>query len=172
MNRLFLLLCAGFMWAAHGLALEAGEVSAAKQAFEKARGKDGEAARVAYVTKLATMFEKSLAEYQKTGVRKDDAVLGTINSELGRNPLPTASDGKLLAKQIVGDWNSPRRTYRFKANGSYGTVEEGKFVGHGNWRIQGNQLIEDDAPSTIILLSKKYLIFSTDGTTFFHSRAN
>jgi hypothetical protein len=154
------------------LALSAGEVSAAKQAFEQAKGKDGEAARVAYVTKLATMFEKSLAEYEKTGVRKDDAVLGTINSELGRNPMPAASDGKVLSKLILGDWNSPRRTYRFKANGSYGTVEDGKEVMQGTWHIQGNRLIEDDGLSTIILLSKKYLIFSTDGTTFFHSRAN
>ena len=170
MNR-FLILLAGVLFSTQVFALDVGEVNAAKQAFDRSKGKDGEAGRVAYVTKLAQMFEKSLTAYQQSGGKKDDAALGMIDAEWIHHPMPAASDGKLLSKLILGDWNSPRRTYRFKANGSYGTVEDGKFVLQGEWHIQGNQLIEDNGPSTIVLISNKYLIFTSKGDAFFHSRA-
>jgi hypothetical protein len=170
MKKFFLLLV-GLVFCAQAFALEVKDVAAAKQEYERVKATGGEPARLAYVTKLARMFAKSLSEYMQSGKRKDDAALQMIDTEWMHNPMPATSDGKALSKAIVGDWNSPRRTYRFKANGSYGTVEDKEEVIQGKWRIKGNQLIEDDSPSAIVLLTKEYMVFSSQGSAFFHSRA-
>jgi len=170
MKKLCLLLV-GIVFCTQAFALDVKDVAAAKQEYERVKGTGGEAARLTYVTKLAGMFAKSLREYMQSGKRKDDAALGMINTEWMSNPMPATSDGKALSKTIVGDWDSPRRTYRFKANGSYGTVEDKQENMQGRWRIKGNQLIEDDSPSTIILLTREYMVFSSNGMAFFHSRA-
>jgi hypothetical protein len=93
--------------------------------------------------------------------------MGAINSELQRHPAPKDIDSKKLRQLLVGKWESPRHTYVYRANGKCGT-EDGPIS--GNWRIQGNQLIQGDLSGPIILLNQDYFIYSSRGSVFFHSR--
>lgn len=94
--------------------------------------------------------------------------MSAINSELQKHPAPKNIDSKKLSQLLVGKWESPRRTYLFRANGKWGN-EDGPV--DGSWRIQGNQLIEDGSRGTIILLNDKYFIYSGGhDAVFFHSR--
>jgi len=68
---------------------------------------------------------------------------------------------------LVGEWASPRRTYVYRANGKCGS-EDGPI--NGNWRIEGNQLIQGDLSGSIILLNQDYFIYSSRDSVFFHSR--
>jgi hypothetical protein len=155
-------------------AIDAKEVSAAKQTFAQAAGKDPEAARTAYVIKLAGMFEKSLNAYHKTGNRDTSPELQEVISELVKHPMPKGADGKALSKRLVGDWNSTRRGYRFKSDGTWAVIgEETK----GTWKIAGNRFNQDfDGGSTdkhintIVLLNDRYFIYASEGSVFFHSR--
>jgi hypothetical protein len=93
--------------------------------------------------------------------------MGSINSELQKHPAPKNIDSKKLMQLLVGKWESPRRTYVYRANGKCGT-EDGPIS--GNWRIQGNQLIQGDLSGPIILLNHDYFIYSSRGSVLFHSR--
>jgi hypothetical protein len=94
--------------------------------------------------------------------------MSAINSELQKHPAPKDVNSNELSQLLVGKWESPCRTYLFRANGKWGN-EDGSV--DGNWRIQGNQLIEDGLRGTIILLNDKYFIYSGGhDAVFFHSR--
>ena len=156
--------------------LVAGQVSAQtveKQDFEAARQEFGHAvppanekARLTYVTKLAQVADRLVSDYRQSGQRNDE-LLGAINSELQEHPAPKDVNSKELSQLLIGKWESPRRTYVFRANGKWGN-EDGPV--DGNWRIQGNQLIEDGSRGTIILLNRDYFIYSSKDSVFFHSR--
>ena len=126
----------------------------------------GEAPRVIYVTKLAQIADRLVSEYRRSGKRNDE-LMGAINSELQKHPTPKDLDSKKLSQLLVGKWESPRRIYMFRANGKCGT--EGGAI-DGNWRIKGNQLIQGDLSGPIILLNQDYFIYSSRGSVFFHSR--
>ena len=136
-----------------------GEIAAAKQTCDQNAS--------ACLEKLAQIADKLVSAYREHGDRNDEA-LGAIWTELKKHPLPPDSDSKKLTKLLVGKWDSPRRTYVFKANGKYGS-EDGSI--NRNWKIEGNQLIEDDSRSTILLLNSKYFIYTDGNDVFFHSRA-
>ena len=140
------------------------EFETAKAEYEQSS--HGEAARVIYVTKLAQIADRLVSEYRRSGQR-DDELMGVINSELQKHPAPKDIDSKKLRQLLVGKWESPRRTYVFRANGKCGS-EDGPIS--GNWRIQGNQLIQGDLSGPIILLNQDYFIYSSRGSVFFHSR--
>jgi hypothetical protein len=154
--------------------LTAGHVSAQttdKQDFEAAKQKyeqnsKDESARVTYVTKLAQVADRLVSEYRQHGQRNDE-LMGAINSELQKHPAPKDINSKKLRQLLVGKWESPRRTYVYRANGKSGT--EGGPI-NSNWRIQGNQLIQGDLSGPIILLNQDYFIYSSRGSVFFHSR--
>jgi hypothetical protein len=93
--------------------------------------------------------------------------LSAINSELEKHPAPKNVDFKKLKQLLVGKWESPRRTYVFRADGKWGN-EEGAIS--DNWRISGNRLIEGSGRGTIILLNSDYFVYSENGSVFFHSR--
>jgi hypothetical protein len=154
--------------------LIAGGVStqaAGKQDFEAAKAEyeqssHDEAAQVTYVTKLAQIKDRLLRDYPRNDEQIDD-LRRAINSESQKHPAPKDIDSKKLRQLLVGKWESPRRTYVFRANGKWGT--EGGAM-DGNWRIEGNQLIEDVERGPIILLNHDYFIYSTGGSVAFHSR--
>ena len=143
------------------------DFEAAKQKYEQSS--HDETARVAYVTKLAQLK----VELLKVPNEQDD-LKGAINSECQKHPYPKDVDSKKLKQLIVGTWASPRRHYVYLANGKWG--QEGGAI-TGNWRIQGNQLIQGDVMNEpIILLNQDYFIYSVQnpggrGTdVMFHSR--
>jgi len=130
------------------------DFEAAKQEYEQS-SRD-ETARVAYVTKLAQLKVQLL----KVPNEQDD-LRGAINSECQKHPYPKDVDSKKLKQLIVGKWASPRHTYVFRAN--------------GNWRIQGNQLIQGTESGSIILLTPEYFVYSVPNPgggsdVMFHSR--
>jgi hypothetical protein len=140
------------------------DLEAARQEYEQS-SRD-ETARLTYVTKLAQIADRLVSEYRQSGQRHDE-LMGAINAELQKHPAPKDVDSKKLRQLLVGKWESPRRTYVFRANGKWGT--EGGAM-DGNWRIEGNQLIEDVERGPIILLNHDYFIYSTGGSVAFHSR--
>ncbi len=138
---------------------------AAKQEYEQSS--HDETARLTYVTKLARIADPLVAEYRQSG-RRHDEVMTVINSEWKKHPAPRDIDSKKLRQLLVGKWDSPRRTYVFRADGKCG-VEDGPIS--GNWRIEGNQLIQGDSSGTIILLNDNYFIYAGDhDAVFFHTR--
>jgi hypothetical protein len=148
-------------------AAEKQEFEAAKAEYEQSS--HDEAARVTYVTKLAQLK----VELLKVPNEQDD-LKRAINSECQKLPYPKDVDSKKLKQLIVGTWASPRRHYVYLANGKWG--QEGGAI-TGNWRIQGNQLIQGDVMNEpIILLNQDYFIYSVQnpgghGTdVMFHSR--
>ncbi len=124
-----------------------------------------EAARVQYVTKLAEIYYQFLKHYSATGDKSADYVSVVFN-ELKTHPMPRNVDPRKLRQLLIGEWNSPRHTYVFRADGTYGISDEQR----DKWRIQGNQLIEDGSRGTIILLDAYYFIYSKGESVFFHSR--
>jgi hypothetical protein len=145
-------------------ATEKQDFDAAKQEYEQSS--HDEAARVTYVTKLAKVAGRLVSEYRRSGQRNDE-VMGAINSELEKHPSPKNVDSKKLRQLLIGRWESPRRTYVYRANGKCGS-EDGPIS--GDWRIQGNQLLQGDLSGPIILLNQDYFIYASRGSVFFHSR--
>lgn len=142
------------------------DFEAARKEFEQAVPPANEKARLTYVTKLAQIADRLVSDYRR-GERHDE-LMTDINSELQKHPAPKDVNSKELSQLLVGKWESPRRTYVFRADGKWGN-ENGPVA--SNWRIQGNQLIEDGSPGTIILLNRDYFIYSGGhDAVFFHSR--
>jgi hypothetical protein len=147
------------------------EVKVEKQKYDSLNGSGGEPARLAYVSKLAKIYADLLAEYHATGQRKDDESVALINIEWKSNPISYYASAAELSRKIVGDWDSPRRTYRFKADGSYGTIEADVEIMNGSWDVRANQIYLGNEAHTLILVTDEYLIFSpSQGMSLFHSR--
>ena len=140
---------------------QTGSLEAAKQQF--VQSSHDEAARVPYVTKLAEIANRLVSEYRRSGQRNDE-LMSAINSEWQKHPAPKDIDSKKLRQLLVGKWESPRHVYVYRANGKCGT-EDGPIS--GNWRIQGNQLIQDSSRGTIILLNSDYFIYAESDSVFF-----
>jgi hypothetical protein len=141
------------------------DFEAAKQEYE--RSPRDEAARLTYVTRLAGIADPLVAEYRQSG-RRHDELMTLINSEWQKHPVSRDIDSKKLRKLLVGKWDSPRRTYVFRADGKCG-AEDGPIS--SNWQIEGNRLIWGDASGTIILLNNDYFIYAGDhDAVFFHTR--
>ena len=143
---------------------------AAKQEYEQAVPPGNEAARLTYLSNLAQIIDRNVAERWKTGHPNPDylKIADAINAELKKHPTPKDSDSKKLSQLLVGKWQSPRHIYIFRRDGKYGN-EDGPV--DTPWRIRGNQIIYDtSATDTIILLNSEYLIYAEGDTVFFHSR--
>jgi hypothetical protein len=141
------------------------EMEAARQEYEQAVPPGNEDARLTYVGRLAQIADRLVSDYRRSGQRNE--LMGAINSELKKHPAPKNIDSKKLSQLLVGKWESPRRTYIFRANGKWGS-DDGPIS--SNWRIQDNQFIEDGSRGTIILLNRDYFIYSSKDALLFHSR--
>ena len=147
-----------------GIATQAAEkqdFEAAKQEYE--RSSHNEAARLTYLTNLAGIANLLVSEYRQSGQRNDE-MMTAINSELQKHPAPRDIDSKRLRQLLVGKWESPRRTYVYRANGKCGTEgERYRTTGESN----GNQLIQGDLSGPIILINRDYFIYSSRDSVFF-----
>lgn len=77
----------------------------------------------------------------------------------------------------MGKWDSPRHEYAFKKDGTWVMLPEEPRVTHGKWRIEGNQYFDtamvkppQTTQYTIILLTKKYFIFTDNENVFYETR--
>lgn len=127
--------------------------------------------RVRYITLLVRLRDKAAA------AKTDD--WQAVDAEIKQHPAPQDSDGKAFAALRVGEWDSPRHNYRYRADGSWTMLPEEEGITHGTWRMEGNQSFETvatDPPQTfqytIILITKKDFV-STDQTyVFYETRSN
>jgi hypothetical protein len=142
------------------------DIENARSEYEQTSSAEGEAARLRYVTKLADIYYRFLKNYWATG-DKSASYVNVVIAELRKHPAPKDANSKELSQLLVGKWQSPRRTYVFRANGKWGN-EDGPVS--GNWRIQGNQLNEDGMLRTIVLINSDYFIYADKGDVFFHAR--
>ncbi len=144
---------------------ESGKKTSEDPNFEAAKAEyeassHDEAARVRYVTKLAEMD----AQLTPKILHNPDVVAkeayanqaGAIGQELRKHPLPRNVDSRKLSQLLIGEWDSPRHTYVFRADGTYGVSDEQR----DKWRIDGNEYIDDVSRGPIILLDRNYFIYA------------
>lgn len=132
--------------------------------------KPGEAARADYVTRLARLRDKAADANTDTWQ--------AIDAEIKQHPAPKDSDSKALSALRVGEWESPRHDYLYRAGGTWTMLPAEPDATHGTWRIDGNQCFETVATDpplashfTIILLSKTDFIFTDqDEDVFYETR--
>ena len=93
-----------------------------------------EAERVDYITRLARLREQA--------VRRNRGEWTAIDDEIKLHPAPPDSDSKTLTALRVGDWESPRHDYRYRADGTWTMLPEEEGVTHGTWRIERNQYFD------------------------------
>jgi hypothetical protein len=137
--------------------------------MQRAYGKiahPGEAARAAYIIRLIRLREKAARV-------KSDA-WQAIDAEIKRHPAPVDSDSAALSSLRVGEWESPRHEYLYRADGTWTMTPVEPDATRGTWRIEGNRYFETVATEpprsfqyTIILITKYDFVF-TDGEIVFY----
>jgi hypothetical protein len=127
-----------------------------------------EADRVRYITRLVRLRESF--------TRKEAEKMFAIDAEVRRHPMPAAvASEALLARRVLGRWQSPRHAYFFRQDGSW-TSDEETNEPLGTWRIDGNKLFQNytdepaDKGSTIILLNDHDLVLATPDHVFYLRR--
>jgi hypothetical protein len=128
-----------------------------------------EAARADYITRLIRLR-------QQAARRKTDA-WQAIDAEIKRHPAPADADGKDLSKLLVGEWQSPRHEYLYRADGTWTMLPVDPGTTHGAWRIEGNQYFNtaafeppDTRQYTIILISRRDFVFTDSEIVFYETR--
>jgi hypothetical protein len=115
-----------------------------------------ETARMRYVTRLADLRDQVMRIYSETG---DKAAAydqtAPIDRELRKHPMPQSVDSRKLKQLLIGQWDSPRHTYVFRADNTYGVSDEQR----DKWRIEGNEFIDDLSRGPIILLDRNHFIY-------------
>jgi Tfp pilus assembly protein PilF len=143
-------------------------LTAAKAEYEASS--HDETARVRYVTKLAGMRDQVMRIYSETGDKpaaSDQAA--PIDEELRKHPMPRSVDSRKLKQLLIGEWDSPRHTYVFRADGTYGIMDTDQ---REKWRIDGNEYIDDVSRGPIILLDRNYFIYACGQGVTTYERAN
>ena len=149
-------------------ASEGRDFEAAKREYEQSS--HDEAARLRYVTKLADMRDQVMQNYWETHDKAaaiDEAA--PIDEELRKHPMPRNVDSRQLSQLLVGKWQSPRHTYVFRPDGTYGMVHTDE---RDKWRIEGNEYIDDFTGGPIILLDRNYFIYACGQGVIIYVRAN
>jgi hypothetical protein len=128
-----------------------------------------ELARSDYITRLGRLREEAAR-------LKTDA-WQAIDAEIKQHPVPNDSDGKILSGLLVGQWESPRHDYLYRADGTWTMMPAEPDIAHGTWRIQGNQYFDTaatDPPETrqytIILITKQDFVFTDQEVVFYEKR--
>jgi hypothetical protein len=156
---------------------ESGKKTSEDANFEAAKAEydtssHDEAARVRYVTKLADMSAQLTPKIlHNPDVDAKEAYAnqaGAIGQELRKRPMPRNVDSRKLSQLLVGEWQSPRHTYVFRADGAYGIADEQR----DKWRIDGNEYIDDVSRGPIILLDRNYFIYVWGQGVIIYTRAN
>jgi hypothetical protein len=136
--------------------------------YEKA-SHPGEAARSNYITRLVRMREAA--------ARAKSDEWQAIDTEIKSHPAPEDSDSKTLASHIVGEWQSPRHDYLYRADGTWTLLPVEEGILHGSWRVEGNQYFDTNASEppqtrqyTIILVTKKDFVFTDQAYVFYETR--
>jgi len=168
MNRNFLTVCVALLLLTPAFGRAPKELEDLKSQFEKSP--QTEADRQQYITSLAKLRDK-FAQADKT------ADWQAVDAEIRSRPAPKDSDSKTLSALLVGKWDSPRHEYAFKENGTWVMLPEEPGVTHGKWRIEGNHYFDiamvkppKTTQYTIILLTKKYFIFTDNENVFYETR--
>src|SRR5262249_7300918 len=98
-----------------------------------------------------------------------------IDAEIKQHPAP--ADAKALSQRLVGEWQSPRHEYLYRADGTWTMLPEDPQTTHGTWRIEGNQYINTAATDpantiqyTIILITKRDFVFTDGEIVFYETR--
>jgi len=145
-----------------------GVLKKAKQDYEKISS-PSEANRSNYITRLIRLREKA--------ARAKTEEWQAIDTEIKRHPAPNDADSKIFSSLLVGQWESPRHDYLYRADGTWTMLPEEKDVTHGRWRIEGNQYFDtaaieppETSQYTIILITKKDLVFADQTRVFYETR--
>jgi tetratricopeptide (TPR) repeat protein len=146
------------------------EIEAAKAEYQSSS--HDETARVHYVAKLADMSAQ-LTPKILHNPDVDAKVIyanqaGAIEQELRKHPMPRNADSRKLSQLLVGEWQSPRHTYVFRADGTYGVGDEQR----DKWRIDGNEYIDDVSRGPIVLLDHNYFIYACGQGVIIYTRAD
>lgn len=128
-----------------------------------------EAARADYITRLVRLRERAAR-------LKTDA-WQAIDAEIKQHPAPTDSDGKALSSRLVGEWESPRHDYLYRADGTWTMTPVEPGIAHGTWRIERNQFFltfATDPPQThqyaIILIGQRDFVVTDREVVFYETR--
>ena len=145
-----------------------GALQRAKRDYEKI-SHPSEADRSNYITRLVRLREKAIA-----GKTYDWQAIG---DEIKQHPAPSDSDSKTLSGLLVGQWESPRHDYLYRADGTWTMLPIEPDITHGTWRIEGNQYFDTVATEpplktqyTIILITKKDFVFMDQTNIFYETR--
>jgi hypothetical protein len=125
-----------------------------------------ETARAAYIMRLIRLRDEA--------VRLKTDAWQAIDAEIRQHPAPIVSNSEALSNLRVGQWESPRHDYMFRADGTWTMLPVEPDATNGTWRIEGNRYFETVATDpplmtqyTSILLTKGDFVF-TDGDIIFY----
>ena len=145
-----------------------GVLQRAKRDYEKI-SHPSEADRSNYITRLVRLREKAIA-----GKTYDWQAIG---DEIKQHPAPSDSDSKTLSDLLVGQWESPRHDYLYRADGTWTMLPIEADITHGTWRLEGNQYFDAVATEppleteyTVILITKKDFVFMDQTNIFYETR--
>src|SRR6266550_3496968 len=144
--------------AASAVAQEPKELRDARRQFEALKH-PSEADRVRYITGLVRLRESF--------TRADAEIMHAIDAEVLRHPMPATVDVRVLAKRLIGRWQSPRRAYFYHRDSTWASNEDTPENTGGTWRIEGNQFFQNyrgeprDSGETIILLTSSDFVYGT-----------
>jgi hypothetical protein len=139
-----------------------------KQAYDKI-AHPGETARAAYIIRLIRLREEA--------ARRKTNAWQAIDAEIRGHPAPIDADSAALSSLRVGEWESPRHDYLYRADGTWTMTPAEPDATHGTWRIEGNRSFETVATEpprsfqyTIILLTKRDFVFTDGEIVFYETR--
>jgi len=128
-----------------------------------------ETARSAYLLRLIRLREE--AARSKTNAWQ------AIDEEIKQHPAPADADSAALSRFRIGEWESPRHEYLYRANGSWTMTPVEPDATRGTWRIEGNRYLETvvtEPPRsfeyTVILLTKRDFVFTDGEIVFYETR--
>lgn len=157
------------------------EVEEARRIYEQAAAKNGETARLAYVSKLAALLDGPMHDFVMNKRRDNTGGLDLIFAELLKHPAPANSDAKQLSELRTGTWQSTWRQNQFRDDGKWNILPVGNKAVFGHWEISSNRYTETypgsiaaqpyEIQRTIILLDKSHFITSDGTTVYFETRS-
>jgi hypothetical protein len=141
----------------------------AKRDYEKIPH-PSEAARSNYITSLVRLREKA------ANAKADE--WQAFDAEIKQHPAPNDLASKTFFNLRVGQWESPRHDYLYRADGTWTMLPAEEGTTNGTWRIEGNQCFETAATYpplslqyTIILITKNDFVFTDQAIVFYETRS-
>jgi hypothetical protein len=129
-----------------------------------------EAERSEYIMGLVRLRKKAAA------AKTDE--WQAIDAEIKQHPAPNDPGSKTFFNLRVGEWESPRHDYLYRADGTWTMLPAEEGTTNGTWRIEGNQAFETTATDpplalqyTIILITKNDSVFTDQTNVFYETRS-